>query len=98
MERGDPSGWPAHEREIYQALAEFQRQGYTVAGGDASTGDASPPIPTACVPLRTRDGAAVFGLSCSAPAFPPAEDRLVAELGPRLVELAGRVRQGGPAL
>jgi DNA-binding IclR family transcriptional regulator len=85
----------------FDGLPQAERlhlQGYTVAGGDASTGDASPPIPTACVPLRTRDGAAVFGLSCSAPAFPPAEDRLVAELGPRLVELAGRVRQGGPAL
>jgi DNA-binding IclR family transcriptional regulator len=98
LERADPLGWPGREREIYQALAEYQHQGYTIATGDESTGAASPPIPAVCVPLRTSDGAAAFGLGCSSPAYRLPKDRLVAELGPRLAELAGRVRQGGLAL
>jgi len=98
LERADPLGWPAREHETYQALAEYQHQGYTVASGDASTGATSPSSAAVCVPLRTGEGAAVFGLSCSAPEFRLPKARLAAELGPRLAELAGHVRQGGLAL
>lgn len=98
LERADPLGWPARERDMYQALAEFQHQGYTVSPGDESTGDAFPAIPAVSVALRPNDGSTVYGLGCSAPEFRLSEQRLRAELGPRLAALAGRVREGGTAL
>lgn len=98
LERDDPPGWPVRERDMYQALAEYQHQGYTVCPGDVSTGDASPPIPAVSVPLLPDDGSGVFALSCSAPEFRLPKDRLLRELGPRLAELAGRVRRSKPAL
>ncbi len=98
LERGDPLGWPARERDMYQALAEYQHRGYTICPGDASTGDASPPIPAVSVPLQPNDGSGVLALSCSAPEFRVPRERLLGELGPRLAELAGRVRRGRPAL
>ena len=98
LERSDPLRWPARERDLYQALAEYQHQGYTISTGDASTGDVSPTIPAVSVPLLPNDGSGVFGLNCSAPGYRLPKERLVAELGPRLAELAGRVRRGRPAL
>jgi DNA-binding IclR family transcriptional regulator len=81
------------EKEIYQALAEYQRLGFTICDGDGAHQMASVGLP-----LAAQDASRVMALNCSAPEFRVPRERLIAEVGPRLLEMEGRVRQSLAAL
>jgi DNA-binding IclR family transcriptional regulator len=93
LERRHPHEWPRMEKEIYQALAEYQRLGFTICDGDGAHQMASVGLP-----LAAQDASRVMALNCSAPEFRVPRERLIAEVGPRLLEMEGRVRQSLAAL
>lgn len=89
LERRHPRDWPQTERDVYQALAEYQRLGFTINEGDGA--DRAPSIG---VPLDATCGSRALALCATAPAFRVPRERLIADVGPRLVEIAERIREG----
>jgi len=80
--------WPQIEKDVYLALAEYERLGFTISDGDAAHPEASVGLP-----LAARPGSRVVALTASAPEFRLPRERLIREIGPRLVELEGRIRE-----
>jgi len=93
LERRVGANWPQFEKDIYQALAEYQRLGFTICDGDGIPGAASVGLP-----LATGNESPVVALACSAPEFRVPRTRLIAEVGPRLVEIQARVREALAAM
>ncbi len=81
---------PAREAEIRagiaQALADHARYGFTI-----SIGDWQPDVNAVGVPLVAADGSGIFAFNCGAPAYQLSRERLVQEIGPRLVNLVRNV-------
>lgn len=88
LERRNSRKWPQIEKDIYLALAEYQRLGFTISEGDGANPELSVGLP-----LVARPGARVVALTASAPEFRVPRDRLIREIGPRLVELEARIRE-----
>jgi DNA-binding IclR family transcriptional regulator len=87
LQHARPDEWMDLERSIYGALAEYQRLGFTVSDGDHAYRGVS--VGTPCIPA---DGGRVMALSCTAPPFRVSRERLIGEIGPRLVEAVERIR------
>lgn len=85
----DPDTWRPLSRSIEKAREEVCSRGFCISMGVYETG-----VHTAGVPVFTRRGEPIFGLTCGAPAFHLSEEILVNEIGPRLVWLARSVLQG----
>lgn len=83
LERRDPEGWPRIKTEVYQALAEYRRQGFTLSAGDGVRRPGSVGVP--CIPA---DGSRSMALVASAAETRMSRERLIAEIGPKLVWMA----------
>lgn len=79
--------WPAVEAGIAQAEADIARLGFCF-----SLGEWKADVHAVGVPLPLPDGS-VLALNCGGPAFLLDRARLEDDLGPRLVEIAERIRQ-----
>jgi DNA-binding IclR family transcriptional regulator len=88
LERRNIRKWPQIEKDVYTALAEYERLGFTISDGDSAH-------PEACVglPLAARPGSPVVALTASSPQFRVPREQLIREIGPRLVELEGRISE-----
>ncbi|PIW29786.1 MAG: IclR family transcriptional regulator [Rhodospirillales bacterium CG15_BIG_FIL_POST_REV_8_21_14_020_66_15] len=77
------AGWPAVARGIERAVCQVAEKGFCT-----SFGEWQHDVNAVGVPLRSMDGATVMALNCGGPAFLHKPDRLEAEWGPRLVNVA----------
>ena len=79
----------------------IERSGETVAkhGFTMSTGDWQNDVAAVGVALRLNDGTGPYAFNCGAPAFRFTEDRLLNDIGPRLVAMVRNIEQalGGMA-
>ncbi|MES5484428.1 IclR family transcriptional regulator [Bradyrhizobium sp. INPA03-11B] len=79
----------------------IERSGETVAkhGFTMSTGDWQDDVAAVGVALRLNDGTGPYAFNCGAPAFRFTEDRLLNDIGPRLVAMVRNIEQalGGMA-
>jgi DNA-binding IclR family transcriptional regulator len=73
---------------LEQGVKDLQRHGFCLSLGDWDRN-----VHAVGVPMTSADGARVLAFSCFGPPHEMTRSRLVAEVGPRLVELRDRVRQ-----
>ncbi|MCC8953360.1 IclR family transcriptional regulator [Bradyrhizobium sp. Pear77] len=73
----------------------IERSGETVAkyGFTMSTGDWQDDVAAVGVALRLNDGTGPYAFNCGAPAFRFTEDRLLNDIGPRLVAMVRNIEQ-----
>ena len=73
----------------------IERSGETVAkhGFTMSTGDWQNDVAAVGVALRLNDGTGPYAFNCGAPAFRFTEDRLLNDIGPRLVAMVRNIEQ-----
>ncbi|HYE50981.1 MAG TPA: IclR family transcriptional regulator [Azospirillaceae bacterium] len=85
--RADPAAWPRVECCVMEALEHFDRHGFVL-----SLGDWEPQVHGVGVPLPAPDGGPPFAFNLGGPSWTLPRERLVEELGPRLVHMARTVR------
>jgi DNA-binding IclR family transcriptional regulator len=76
-------GWPALEKRLKRAQAQFARRGFVTTEGEWD-----PAISAAAVPVDVGDGRTLLGLSVGGPSTWLKGDFLHEEVGPMLVEAA----------
>ncbi|MBI5262284.1 MAG: IclR family transcriptional regulator [Bradyrhizobium sp.] len=71
----------------------LERSGETVAkyGFAISVGEWQPDVHSAGVALKLNDGTGLYAFNCGAPAFRFTEDRLINDIGPRLVAMVRNI-------
>ncbi|MBF7729220.1 IclR family transcriptional regulator [Pseudomonas sp. N040] len=79
--------WAQTEASIRQALRDYQEYGFCY-----SLGQWNPEVYAVGVPLSVPDGSGSLALSLSGPVFNMHKERLVGELGPRLLALRDRLQ------
>ncbi|HVV93151.1 MAG TPA: IclR family transcriptional regulator [Hyphomicrobiales bacterium] len=94
LERRYGEDWPALYAAIEQGRADYARHGFVL-----SIGDWRADINGVGVPLVMADGSGIYAFNCGAAAFAIGRDRLVEDIGPRLVHavrnIAAVVNGGG---
>jgi len=90
IRREDPVGWPRVRDGIEQAVADYRRQGFVT-----SMGDWQPDVNAVGVPLFPPDGSPIMAFNCGGPSYLLSPERLIEDLGPRLVVLARNVAAAG---
>lgn len=80
------ANWPAIKADIEQGFKDFQDRGFVLSSGlwDAN-------ISAVGVPLIDPDIAKTMAFNCGGPAFLLPKEKLVGDLGPRLVQLVRNV-------
>jgi DNA-binding IclR family transcriptional regulator len=78
--------WPRLEEVTEQAIRDYEKYGFCF-----SMGDWTEDVYAAGVPLVSNDGSKILAFSCSGPVHEMTRKRLVAEIGPRLMQLRDRV-------
>ena len=89
IERRTPADWPRIEAGMRQALDDYARYGFTL-----SIGDWERDVNAVGVPLLPPDGSNIVAFNCGAPAFLVPREKLIEEIGPRLVDLVRQVEIG----
>ena len=84
--RKEGDRWPKVRAGIERAIKDLAVKGFT-----SSIGDWEPDIAGVGVPLVLADGSGVFSFNCGAPAFQLTQDRLEADIGPRLVNVVRNI-------
>jgi len=82
----DEENWPRVKVGIEQAFRDYQERGFVVSAGDWQKD-----VHAVGVPLMGADGERAMAFNCGGPAFLLPRDRLVSDVGPRLVELVRKV-------
>lgn len=80
--------WPRVRDGIEQAVEDLNTRGYCLSAGDWKT-----EVNAVGVPLQVGEGSLAFALNCGGPAYVLPRERLVDDIGPRLVAVADRIRQ-----
>ncbi|MDR3465004.1 MAG: IclR family transcriptional regulator [Xanthobacteraceae bacterium] len=80
--------WPKIREGIDRAGEMVAKHGFTVSAGEWH-GD----IHAAGVALSLNDGTGPYAFNCGAPAFKFSEDRLIQDIGPRLVAMAKNIEK-----
>ncbi|SFU84338.1 IclR family transcriptional regulator [Pseudoduganella namucuonensis] len=78
----DPNNWPRVRAGVEQAFRDYQDHGFCVSAGEWQ-GD----VHAVGVPIMGVDGEQPMSFNCGGPAFVLSRERLVDDLGPRLVRL-----------
>lgn len=78
--------WPRVEAGIAQAIVDYRAHGYTL-----SIGDWKRDVHAVAVPLVPPDCSRILAINCGGPSFLFDRERLVADLGPRLVKLVHNI-------
>lgn len=81
----DRERWPRLKPGIEQALKDYRRYGFTL-----SIGDWQPDVYAVGVPIIPPDGN-ILAFNCGGPSFLLDRDKLIRDVGPRLVNLARNV-------
>jgi DNA-binding IclR family transcriptional regulator len=84
--RVKPADWKRQEEIGAQAIADYEKYGFCF-----SMGDWQEDVFAVGVPMISSDGSKILAFSCSGPVHEMSRKRLVAEIGPRLMELRDRV-------
>ena len=78
----DPERWPKIKAGVEQAYKDYQDLGFCI-----SAGEWQPDVHAVGVPAFGFDGEQVMAFNCGGPAFLLSREKLVGDLGPRLVKL-----------
>lgn len=87
-----PDEFARIETGVLQACADLADKGFT-----SSFGDWQSDVHAVAVPVFQADGERLFAINCGCPAFMVSADRLTAEIGPRLAEMARNLGATGTA-
>jgi DNA-binding IclR family transcriptional regulator len=87
LKQANRGEWPKLKKGIEQALEEFERQGWCT-----SLGDWRREVHGIAAPLVPEEGAEPMVFSCSGTAFNLTEEKIVQDVGPRLLTVVGNVR------
>jgi len=79
--------WPSIRDTIESARRDYEKTGFCL-----SLGEWQREVNAAGVPLCLPDGSSPMALNCGGPAFMIGREKLETCVGPRLVEIAGRIR------
>lgn len=82
----DSAAWPALREGLVQARRDYERYGFCF-----SLGDWNRDLFAVGVPMRADDGARILAFNCSGRIGTMSRERLVGDIGPRLVALRNRV-------
>jgi DNA-binding IclR family transcriptional regulator len=80
--------WPAIRQGLDQAVKDLKKRGFTL-----SAGDWKPEVNAVGVPLQLGSGALGFALNCGGPALVTPRDKLIGDIGPRLADMAVRIKK-----
>jgi DNA-binding IclR family transcriptional regulator len=86
MAKRDPEKWPRIQAGLERAVEEYEAHGFTL-----SVGDWDRDVNAVGVPFIPPDGSGIMAFNCGGPAFLVPPERLLSDLGPRLVNLARSV-------
>lgn len=89
LAKEEPERWPRIEAGIEQAMEEYRTHGFTL-----SSGDWDPDVNAVGVPLLPPHGGPLMAFNCGGPSFLLSRERLMSDLGPRLVDLVRNVEAG----
>jgi DNA-binding IclR family transcriptional regulator len=78
--------WTSHTAGIAKALRDHSEHGFC-----ASFGDWSKDVFAVGTPLASRDGLHILALNCSGPIFDMSRQRMMSDIGPRLVAMRDRI-------
>jgi DNA-binding IclR family transcriptional regulator len=81
------SEWPQVSETTVQACRDYEKYGFCF-----SLGDWNKEVFAVGVPMVSDDGAHILALSCSGPVRDMNRQRLVSDLGPRLMQLRDRIK------
>jgi DNA-binding IclR family transcriptional regulator len=87
LKKANAEGWAARAKAIDRAVADYRRLGFAT-----SQGEWEPDISAVGVALVVGDGKEPYVLTIGGPSSWLTHERLHEDLGPRLVEAAGRIR------
>jgi DNA-binding IclR family transcriptional regulator len=82
----DPERWPRIRAGVEQGVKDYQDLGFCISAGEWHTG-----VHAVGVPAFSADGEQVMAFHCGGPAFLLSREKLVDDLGPRLVRLAKNI-------
>ncbi len=82
------AAWPPMAKGVERALRQVAETGFCT-----SFGEWQQDVNAVGVPLRSMDGATVMALNCGGPAFLHKPEKLEAEWGPRLVNVARTIEK-----
>src|ERR1700741_1045754 len=80
------SRWPRMRDGIERAREMVARQGFTISAGEWQDD-----VHAVGVSLKLNDGTGPYAFNCGAPAFRFTEDRLINDIGPRLVAMVRNI-------
>jgi DNA-binding IclR family transcriptional regulator len=86
MAKHDPAQWPKIRRGVEQAVDDLKTRGFTT-----SIGDWQSDVHAVGVPMTPPDGSSILAFNCGGPSFLFKREKLLNDLGPRLVNLARNV-------
>lgn len=81
-----PDEWPAIREGVETALSDYRNFGFV-----SSVGDWRSDIHAVGVPLVAADGSGIYAFNCGAPPHHFPRERLVSQVGPRIVDLVRSV-------
>jgi len=78
--------WPEIRAGIERAVRDYERHGFCL-----SVGEWNKDVWAVGTPMVSREGGRILAFNCSGPLFDITRQRIVADVGPRLLELRDRV-------
>ena len=84
----DPVRWPVLRDGLLQARRDYERYGFCF-----SLGDWNPDLFAVGVPMLSADGSRILAFNCSGRVGLMTRERLLADIGPRLVALRNQVQE-----
>ena len=84
--RRERKRWPKLRLGIELARKDFARRGFTLSVGEWQTD-----VTAVGVPLIPADGSGIFAFNCGAPSFHFSRNRLVGDIGPRLLNMVRNI-------
>jgi len=82
----DPQRWPLIKAGVEQGFRDYEERGFCVSAGEWQND-----VHAVGVPIMAVDGEQAMAFNCGGPAFLLSRDKLMDDLGPRLVRVAARI-------
>ncbi|MES2538724.1 MAG: IclR family transcriptional regulator [Pseudomonadota bacterium] len=84
-----PETWPALKQGVVDSIKDYRTRGFTISAGDWER-----EINAVGIPLVLQDGYQPMALILAGAVYTLSREQLIAEVGPRLVQLARQVEEG----
>ncbi|SIS67060.1 IclR family transcriptional regulator [Insolitispirillum peregrinum] len=88
LARHEGDRWPEALRGLEQAKTDIANRGFCLSAGDWKS-----EVNAVGVPLGVGEGGLAFALNCGGPAYMLPFERLIDDIGPRLVQVAAAIRR-----